>query len=114
MRAAVVSSFDRPVELVERPVPGPAAGQVLARIEASGLCNTDIPAARGDWPVGVTTSKAVKVSGPRPTERAAIFGIGGFGHLAPQYARIFGAETFAVDVIEDELRLAAARVVFQP
>ncbi|UBU11518.1 alcohol dehydrogenase AdhP [Nonomuraea gerenzanensis] len=55
---------------------------------------------------GVTTYKAVKVSGLRPAERAAIFGIGGLGHLAQQYAQIFGAETIAVDVTEDKLRLA--------
>jgi len=206
MRAAVVTAFDRPVELVERAVPEPGPGEVLVRIEASGLCHTDIHAARGDWPVkpilplvpghegvgvierigagvldvapgdrvampwlgyacgrcgycvsgretlcesqintgygvdgghaeyavarashvvlvpdaissldaapltcaGVTTYKAVKVSGLRPTERAAIFGIGGLGHLALQYARIFGAETVAVDVTDDKLRLAAA------
>nr|WP_291407410.1 zinc-binding dehydrogenase [Actinophytocola sp.] len=55
---------------------------------------------------GVTTYKAIKVSGLRPTERAAIFGIGGLGHLALQYARIFGAVTVAVDVTEAKLALA--------
>ena len=34
------------------PQPGP--GQVLVRIEACGLCHTDIHAARGDWPVKPT------------------------------------------------------------
>jgi propanol-preferring alcohol dehydrogenase len=205
MKAAVVTGFDRPLEIVERAVLVPEDGQVLVRIEASGLCHTDIHAARGDWPVkptppfvpghegvgiveqvgdhvtgvavgdrvaipwlgyacgrcqycvdgretlcesqvntgygvdgahgeyavahadhvvpvpdavssldaapltcaGVTTYKAVKVSGLRPTERAAIFGIGGLGHLALQYARIFGAETIAVDVTSPKLALAA-------
>ena len=64
---------------------------------------------------GVTTYKAIKVSGLRPTERAAIFGIGGLGHLAQQYAQIFGADTVAVDVTEEKLQLArdlgAAHVV---
>ncbi|WP_449063168.1 zinc-dependent alcohol dehydrogenase [Planomonospora algeriensis] len=204
MRAAVVTAFDRPLEVREIPVPEPQAHQVLVRIEASGLCHTDIHAARGDWPVkpalpftpghegvgviekvgsavtgraagervaipwlgyacgtcaycvsgretlcesqqntgyavdgghaeyavahadyvvpvpdgispaeaapltcaGVTTYKAVKVSGLRPAERAAIFGIGGLGHLAQQYAQIFGAETVAVDITADKLRLA--------
>ncbi|TMR89735.1 alcohol dehydrogenase AdhP [Nonomuraea basaltis] len=204
MRAAVVTGFDKPLEIQELPVPEPEPHQVLVRMEASGLCHTDIHAAHGDWPVkpslpftpghegvgiiekigsavtgravgervaipwlgsacgtceycvsgretlcesqqntgyaldgghaeyavahagyvvpvpqeispveaapltcaGVTTYKAVKVSGLRPSERAAIFGIGGLGHLAQQYAQIFGAQTVAVDVTEDKLRLA--------
>jgi propanol-preferring alcohol dehydrogenase len=204
MRASVVTGFTSPVHIVESPVPAPGAGQILVRIEASGLCHTDIHAARGDWPVrprlpftpghegvgiveavgagvtehavgdrvalpwlgfacgmcdycvsgretlcarqlntgysmdgahseyavawaryavavpdginpleaapltcaGVTTYKAVKVSGVRPGERAAIFGIGGLGHLAQQYAQIFGAQTIGVDVTADKLALA--------
>ena len=39
---------------------------------------------------GVTTYKAVKVAGVRAAERVAIFGVGGLGHLALQYARIAG------------------------
>ncbi|MDP4510100.1 alcohol dehydrogenase AdhP [Nonomuraea turcica] len=204
MRAAVVTGFDKPLEIQELPVPVTEPYQVLVSIEASGLCHTDIHAAHGDWPVkpslpftpghegvgiiekigsavtgrkvgervaipwlgsacgtceycvsgretlcesqqntgyaldgghaeyavahagyvvpvpdgvspveaapltcaGVTTYKAVKVSGLRPSERAAIFGIGGLGHLAQQYAQIFGAQTVAVDVTEEKLRLA--------
>lgn len=188
----------------EVPTPEPGEGQVLVRIEASGLCHTDIHAARGDWPVkpappfipghegvgiitktgpgvtthrvgdrvaipwlghacgtceycitgwetlcesqlntgysidggfaeylvadanyavtvpagidpaeaapltcaGVTTYKAVKVGGVTPGDRVAIFGIGGLGHLAQQYAQIFGGETIAVDVTEEKLALA--------
>ncbi|MEV4702913.1 alcohol dehydrogenase AdhP [Actinoplanes sp. NPDC049316] len=213
MRAAVVTSFDKPLEIQEVPKPAPAAGQVLVRIEASGLCHTDIHAAQGDWPVkpnppfvpghegvgiveevgtgvtqhapgdrvaipwlgsacgtceycltgwetlcesqqntgysvdgghaefavadaryvvrvpegidpaeaapltcaGVTTYKAVKVGGVTPGDRVAIFGIGGLGHLAQQYAQIFGGETIAVDVTDEKLALAkqlgAAHVV---
>ena len=204
MRAAVVTSFDQPLEIIDVPVPEPGPGQILVRIEASGLCHTDIHAARGDWPVkpippfipghegvgiidqigpgvterqvgdrvalpwlghacgtceycitgwetlceaqlntgyaidgghaeyavadaryvvavpagiepavaapltcaGVTTYKAVKVGGVTPGDRVAIFGIGGLGHLALQYARIFGGETIAVDVTEEKLALA--------
>jgi propanol-preferring alcohol dehydrogenase len=205
MKTAVVKAFDAPLVLEDRPVPEPGPGEVLVRLEASGLCHTDIHAARGDWPVkpklpfvpghegvgivsklgpgvtehlvgarvalpwlgwacgtcgycvrgwetlclgqrntgysvdggyaeyavaaarfavpvpagvepleaapltcaGVTTYKAVKVSGLRPGETAAIFGIGGLGHLALQYARVFGADTVAVDV--DDAKLALAR-----
>ncbi|MFC1437363.1 zinc-binding dehydrogenase [Streptacidiphilus sp. N1-10] len=55
---------------------------------------------------GVTTYKAVKVSGARPGTRVLISGIGGLGHLALQYARIAGAETIAVDVTDEKLALA--------
>ncbi|GGQ82165.1 alcohol dehydrogenase AdhP [Kitasatospora griseola] len=55
---------------------------------------------------GVTTYKAVKLSGARPGTRVLISGIGGLGHLALQYARIFGAETVAVDITDDKLKLA--------
>ena len=48
MRAAVVPSLGAPLEIRELPVPEPGPGQVLVRIEASGLCHTDIHAARGD------------------------------------------------------------------
>ena len=204
MKAAVVTSFTQPLEIQDRPVPEPGPGQVLVRIEASGLCHTDIHAAHGDWPVkpvppfvpghegvgiveaigagvteralgdrvalpwlghacghcdhcvdgwetlceeqqntgysidggfaeyavadaryvvpvpagvtafdaapltcaGVTTYKAVKVAGIRPSERVAVFGIGGLGHLAVQYARLVGGTVIAVDVEDEKLRLA--------
>ena len=51
VKAAVVRSFDRPLEIEELPIPVPAAGQVLVRVETCGLCHTDIHAARGEWPV---------------------------------------------------------------
>jgi propanol-preferring alcohol dehydrogenase len=204
MKAAVVTSFSSPLEIQEREVPEPGPGQVLVRMEACGLCHTDIHAAHGDWPVkptppfvpghegvgivervgpgvteravgdrvaiawlgsacghcsycvkgwetlcesqqnsgysvdgafaeyavadaayvvpvpdgvsafdaapltcaGVTTYKAIKVADVRPTERVAVFGIGGLGHLAVQYACIFGGEVIAVDVEQAKLDLA--------
>ncbi|MFJ9443635.1 alcohol dehydrogenase AdhP [Kitasatospora sp. NPDC101235] len=204
MKAAVVHDFTAPLVVEDRPVPTPGPHQVRVRIEASGLCHTDIHAAHGDWPVrpsppfvpghegvgiveaagdlvrhvrvgervaipwladacgrcdqcvcgwetlclqqhnsgysvdgayaqyalahgdyvvpvpdgidpmdaaplscaGVTTYKALKVSGARPGTRVLISGIGGLGHLALQYARICGAETIAVDVTDDKLALA--------
>ena len=54
MKAAVVTSFTEPLQIRDVPVPMPGPGQVLVRIEASGLCHTDIHAARGDWPVKPT------------------------------------------------------------
>ena len=205
MKAAVVHSFDQPLSIEDVPTPEPADGQVLVRIEASGLCHTDIHAARGEWPVkpsppfipghegvgiierlgsgdvhglepgmrvalpwlgyacgtcrhcnsgwetlcesqintgygmnggfaeyavgysrhvvrvpdgidvmdaapltcaGVTTYKAVKVSGANSSGLVAVFGAGGLGHLAVQYARITGATVVAVDINEERLRVA--------
>lgn len=205
MRASVVKSFDRKIEIEDLAKPTPASHQVLVRIEASGLCHTDIHAARGDWPVlpslpftpghegvgvieqvgadvgnvlvgdrvalpwfgygcghcgycvdgretlcesqkntgysidgglaeyavadaryvvavpdgvsprdaapltcaGVTTYKAVKVAHIVPAERVAVFGIGGLGHLAVQYAKIVGGFVTAVDITEEKLALAS-------
>jgi len=55
---------------------------------------------------GVTTYKAVKMSGARPGQLMAVFGIGGLGHLALQYGKISGATVVAVDVVDDKLELA--------
>jgi len=205
MRAAVVPGFGQPLIIEERPVPEPGPGQVVVRMEASGLCHTDIHAASGDWPVkptvpfvpghegvgivtgvgpgvssplvgtrvavpwlgyacgtcrycltgwetlclaqrntgysvdgcyaeyflaeaafatpvpagidpqaaapltcaGVTTYKAVKVGQVRPGDLVLVSGIGGLGHLALQYAKIFGGTVAAVDVTDEKLQLAA-------
>ncbi|MCW2634178.1 MAG: zinc-dependent alcohol dehydrogenase [Blastococcus sp.] len=204
MKAAVVPALGSPLQILDIPVPRPAAGQVLVRMETSGLCHTDIHAARGDWPVkpvppfvpghegigiieqlgegvtarsvgqrvaiawlgfacgacrqciggwetlceqqvnsgysvdgtfaeyavvaagfatpvpdavpsldaapltcaGVTTYKAIKVARVAPGETVAVFGIGGLGHLALQYARIAGGFVIAVDVQDDKLAMA--------
>lgn len=204
MKAAVVHGFDRPVQIEEVAIPEPGHGQVLVKVETSGLCHTDIHAARGEWPVkpplpfvpghegvgvverlgdgvqglsegdrvavpwlgwacgacemcasgwetlcpnarytgytvngglaeyvlaeanfagrvpagvdpldaapltcaGVTTYKAVKLSGARSSDLVAIVGMGGLGHLALQYAQIAGATAVAVDVIDHKLEMA--------
>ncbi|MEU6541373.1 alcohol dehydrogenase AdhP [Streptomyces sp. NPDC047000] len=51
MKAAVVRAFGEPLVIEERTDPRPGPGQVRVRVEASGLCHTDIHAAHGDWPV---------------------------------------------------------------
>jgi propanol-preferring alcohol dehydrogenase len=51
MKAAVVHDFTKPLALEEVPVPTPGPGQVLIRVMASGVCHTDLHAAKGDWPV---------------------------------------------------------------
>src|ERR1017187_6033301 len=54
MKAAVVRQFKQPLVIEERPIPTPDAGELVVRIEASGLCHTDIHAGYGDWPVKPT------------------------------------------------------------
>jgi propanol-preferring alcohol dehydrogenase len=55
---------------------------------------------------GVTTYKALRVAHVEPTELVGIFGIGGLGHLAVQYASIMGGTVLAVDIEKDKLLLA--------
>ena len=55
---------------------------------------------------GVTTYKAVKVAGTRSANLVAVFGVGGLGHLAIQYAAIAGGRVVAVDLIDEKLELA--------
>ncbi len=55
---------------------------------------------------GVITYKARKVSTAKSGEWMAIFGIGGLGHLAVQYAVAMGLNVVAIDTGSDKLALA--------
>lgn len=50
-RAAVVHKFHEPLRVEQVPARPLETGQVRVKVEASGLCHTDIHAAHGDWPV---------------------------------------------------------------
>jgi propanol-preferring alcohol dehydrogenase len=66
---------------------------------------------------GVTTYKAVKESGARPSDLVAIFGVGGLGHMALQYAKVAGATVVAVDIADQKLEVArelGATYTFNP
>jgi len=54
MKAAVVRDFGGPLKIEEVPVPVPGLGEVLVKIEACGVCHTDLHAVDGDWPVKPT------------------------------------------------------------
>ncbi len=57
---------------------------------------------------GVTTYKAVKTSGIRPGKWIAIYGMGGLGNLALQYAKnVFNARVIAIDINDAQLAFAA-------
>jgi propanol-preferring alcohol dehydrogenase len=51
MQAAVVVQFGKPLVIQELDIPFPAAGQIVVKTEACGVCHTDLHAAKGDWPV---------------------------------------------------------------
>jgi D-arabinose 1-dehydrogenase-like Zn-dependent alcohol dehydrogenase len=42
MQALVLPAVDRPLELTSRPVPEPGAGEVRVRVEACGVCGSDL------------------------------------------------------------------------
>lgn len=54
MRAAVVRELGKPLAIEEVAVPEPGPGQIQVRIQAAGVCHTDLHAAEGDWPVKPT------------------------------------------------------------
>jgi D-arabinose 1-dehydrogenase-like Zn-dependent alcohol dehydrogenase len=51
MRAAVITEFNKPWQIKDLPDPRPAAGQVVIRVRASGMCATDVAAHQGYLPV---------------------------------------------------------------
>ncbi|MEI5988788.1 alcohol dehydrogenase AdhP [Enterococcus crotali] len=56
---------------------------------------------------GVTCYKAIKVSDVKPGQWVAIYGIGGLGNLAIQYAKnVFNAKVIAIDINDDKLEFA--------
>ena len=69
--------------------------------------NLDPAAASSITCAGVTTYKAVKVSGIQPGQWLGVFGIGGLGNLALQYAKnVMGTKVVAFDINDDKLAFA--------
>ena len=54
----------------------------------------------------MTTYKAIKVGNVRPGDLVVVSGVGGLGHMAVQYAKIFGGTVAAVDITDEKLTLA--------
>ena len=50
MKAAVLREFKKPLAIEEIGQPQPGAGEILIRIEACGVCHSDVHVADGDWP----------------------------------------------------------------
>ena len=53
---------------------------------------------------GITVYNPMRVNGVNPSSRVGVVGIGGLGHLAIQFARVFGAEVtaFSTSVAKEE------------
>jgi propanol-preferring alcohol dehydrogenase len=49
MRAALLECFGEPLTVRDVPEPVPGPGQILIRVEACGLCHSDLHVARGEW-----------------------------------------------------------------
>lgn len=80
MRVAL-STSPAEVRIEERPAPEPGAGEVVARVEACGVCGSDVldwyverkvPAVLGHEPVGVVTAVGAGVERVREGDRVAI------------------------------------------
>jgi propanol-preferring alcohol dehydrogenase len=89
MKAAVLRDFQKGIQIEEIPVPIPKPNQVLVRILASGLCQTDLHAIKGTWEkkpllplipghegAGVVESVGAKVSGILPGQKVLIPWVG--------------------------------------
>jgi propanol-preferring alcohol dehydrogenase len=66
---------DAPLELCEEPRPEPAAGEVRVRVEACGVCRTDLHVAEGDLP----PQRASVVPGHEVVGRVDALGPGAHG-----------------------------------
>ena len=55
---------------------------------------------------GITAYKAVKAAEPKKNKKIAVFGIGGVGHMAIQFAKIEGCEVSGVSRKEKHLKFA--------
>jgi alcohol dehydrogenase, propanol-preferring len=56
---------------------------------------------------GITAYHAVKKAQVSPGKRVAVFGIGGVGHMALQFAHLFGAATIAISRGKQHLAVAS-------
>ena len=80
---------------------------VVAKYAVKVPDGLDSAAASSITCAGVRTYKAIKVSGIKPGQWIAIYGLGGLGNLALQYAKnVFNAKVIAIDINDEQLKLA--------
>src|SRR5947207_2955545 len=49
MKAAIVREYKQPLQIEETAIPSPDTDEVLIKIEACGVCHSDLHIAEGDW-----------------------------------------------------------------
>ena len=90
MRAVQVSRAGGPLELVEREIPAPGAGEIRIKVQACGICHSDSLVKEGHWPgipyprvpghevAGVVDALGAGVSGWKEGESAGVGWNGGY------------------------------------
>ena len=63
MKAALIHAFKQPLRLEEAAVPSPGPDEVLIRVEACGVCHSDMHLADGDWARLRTVTKLPLIPG---------------------------------------------------
>jgi propanol-preferring alcohol dehydrogenase len=49
MKAAIIREYKQPLQIEETDVPKPGSDEVLIKVEACGVCHSDLHIAEGDW-----------------------------------------------------------------
>jgi propanol-preferring alcohol dehydrogenase len=63
MKAAILREFKQPLAIEDMPMPEPGPDEILIKIEAAGVCHSDLHIAEGDWPQLATFVKRPLVLG---------------------------------------------------
>ena len=72
MKAAQVPKGGADFQMVEREIPKPGAGHVRIKVQACGVCHSDVFTKEGQWPGPSASSVAHRAGAEResPTSRA--------------------------------------------
>ena len=79
MKAAVLREIGKPLTIEEVPTPSPGPGQVLIRVEACGVCHSDLHLAEGDWDLLRPVTKIPLILGHEAAGTIAALGEGASG-----------------------------------
>jgi propanol-preferring alcohol dehydrogenase len=76
MKAAVLREIGKPLTIEEVDAPSPGPGQVLIRVEACGVCHSDLHLADGDWDLLKPITKIPLILGHEVAGTVAALGEG--------------------------------------